>query len=131
GPALHVPEILYKRWERRTGGLTAGWAKLTPPEIKSGLRAVARTELAVADHVPASEAERQALRFCIFLALMRHTRFMAKIVRGTIIDKPEDVHEAFADTRPPPGLDAVDPQIRQWALAAHARIDPWLASLRR
>ena len=130
GPALHVPEVLYTRWERRAGGLISAWLKVPAPELREAARAAAEAELAIADRVAASPAEREALVFCVYLSLMWSIRAMTEAVHQPIVTGPWDLHAAFADPRPPGGLDALDPRTHAAALAAHAKIDRWLALTR-
>lgn len=132
GPALHLPEVLYMRWDRRKGGLTDGWRTLSSEQMRAGFRTNASALLTIADALPASDAERDAVRFCAFLYLMQSVRNVERDTGMTLFESAVELHEAFADfARPPVGLDAMSPEIKQWAIAAHANLRPPAASQTR
>jgi hypothetical protein len=131
GPALHVPEVLYKRWDQRKGGLTDGWRGLTPQEMRDGLRANTKAALAVVDRATTSAAEREMLRFCAFLFLMQVVRNV-EAQRGTnLFESPGELHESFAAMAPPPALENSTAEIREWARASYSNLTSFPEGRRR
>lgn len=125
GPALRVGEVLYKRWDKREGGLTNGWLRLSREEMRLGLRAITAAALTIVNGVPASNAEREVLRFCVFLFMIGKARGVEQATAIELFRSPADLNEAFADILPPSGLEAIGPQIRDFAMARFVKIDAW------
>ncbi len=67
GPLAHVPEVLYMRWNNRSGGLTDGWRQLPREAAARGWRSNIDVRLDAIERLVDSEAERRALRFALFL----------------------------------------------------------------
>jgi len=67
GPALRVPETLYRRWDKRGGGLTDSWLSLGVDEIIDGHRVNAEYALAVIDTMRPPPEERAVLLFALFV----------------------------------------------------------------
>jgi hypothetical protein len=120
GPALRVPETLYFRWDKRSGGLTDGWQSLALEQVYASYRAnVARFEAIIDQLVPAADA-RERLRFCLYLHQMRRVRALERQRGAAEPIAPERIHPGFV--REPPPLEALGPRIRDWALASHATL---------
>lgn len=122
GPALHVPETLYLRWDKRAGGLTDGWRKLSLEQQYSGFRANASAFLVITDAVAASDAERQALRFCVYVHVMSQIRAMENQYSGAGSRTADAFHPAFTEVRTPGELAVLGAELEVWALQRHASL---------
>jgi hypothetical protein len=122
GPALRVPEILYTRWNRREGGLTAGWTSLKREQIVAGLRANTQTALGIIDDIPATETEREVLRFAAYIFMLRKVAYVESASGGVIRIQPDELSSAFADMHIPPGFSQMDAEIQDWAHCAFAEL---------
>lgn len=120
GPALHLPETLYYRWDQRSGGLTDGWKRLAPGQLQQGFAANIRTALGIIASVATGDGERRALNYCLQVhmrprlhALAREHGAAATIDLGAIA--PE------LTVAPAPGeLDCLGGEIREWLARRHA-----------
>ena len=74
GPALRVPETLYRRWDKRDGGLTDGWLSLDVDEIIDGHRVNAEYTLTVIDSMRQLPDERAVLLFALFVNMTGRMR---------------------------------------------------------
>lgn len=116
GPALRVPEILYLRWDQRSGGLTDGWKGLAVDEIISGFRANIATALSIIDSTAASRAELEVLAFCLYVNVMPRVR-TAEIEHKVAQPVPADaIHRRFADLSVPSALAEFGEDIERWTL---------------
>jgi hypothetical protein len=123
GPALRVPEALYKRWDKREGGLTDGWKHLTREEVTAGLRANTATTLALIDSIPADEGEREVLRFAAYIFMLRTLAQRTRGFPGSVAPiEPRELSPAFADMRTPPALSTLSPEIQHWARSGYAHV---------
>jgi hypothetical protein len=121
GPAVRVPEVLYRRWDRRAGGLTDGWKTLTVDDMLAGFRANAATAMEIVRTVSASDREIEALTFCLHLQQMPRVMELRKRAGATLV-RPQDIHPAFAGAHDPECLVELGPEIRRWALRRAARL---------
>lgn len=114
GPALHVPEVLYQRWDQREGGLTESWKRYTVAQVVAGYRGYLRAALRVLDNAALTQAERGVLVFCLYVRTMAKVRAAERERDVPSAVRPEDLHPRFADVRMPDGLDTFGPQIQEW-----------------
>jgi hypothetical protein len=121
GPALHVPETLYFRWDKRAGGLTDGWRGLSLDQQYAGYRAIISSLLAIIDAAAVSDAERRALRFCLQAHMVDRIRTIERQHAAAGRRPIGDLHPAFSADRDPDELSAFDDQIQAWALRRLAR----------
>ena len=121
GPILHVPETLYFRWDKRAGGLTEGWRSLTLEQQYTGFRANISSLLAIIEAATVSDAERQALRFCLQVHMVDRIRTIEGEHDGASQRPVDEIHPAFATVRVPEELSSLGEEIRAWALRRHAR----------
>jgi glycosyltransferase involved in cell wall biosynthesis len=115
GPAVAVGETLYLRWDKRTGGLTDGWNKLSLSEQYSGFRANIGSFLSIIDATPMSGAERQALRSGLVAHFLARIRALEADYGCTKILPAGEIHPAFADLSFPGELMVLGPQVEAWA----------------
>lgn len=103
GPLAQVPQVLYMRWNNRSGGLTDGWRKLPRAAAAQGWRANIDVRLGVIAQVARDERERRALRFALFLHAF--PALQAMLQSGEEPPRtPAEFHPLFAT---PDTLDAV------------------------
>ena len=122
GAAVHVPEILYYRWNQREGGLTDGWKRLAPAEVHAGHAGNIRTALEIIDRATADASERRALAFCLYVHMMPRLRAIERESQGAIAIDPETVSARFAAAGEPCDLACLGEEISSWALQRHARL---------
>lgn len=120
GPALHVPETLYLRWDKRVGGLTDGWRKLSLEQQYSGFRVNASAFLAITDAAAGSDAERRALRFCVYVHVMAQVRAMENQYSGAGAITAGVFHPGFAELCSPGELAVLGAELEEWAMQRHA-----------
>ena len=116
GPALHVPEVLYLRWDQREGGLTDSWRRYTFEQVLAGYRGYLRAALRVLDDARVTRVERDVLVFCLYVRTMARVRAAEREQAIVASTRAEDLHPLFADVRMPDGLAAFGPQIQEWIL---------------
>jgi glycosyltransferase involved in cell wall biosynthesis len=123
GPALHLPETLYFRWDKRTGGLTDGWRQLPLEQVYAGYRDNVSSFLAILDAAAVSDGEREALRFCLYAYVMLRAR-MVERERGAAAPRDaQDVHAAFAAMRVPDCLGLLGTDVEAWALRLYDQLE--------
>ncbi len=123
GAALHVPEVLYRRWDRRTGGLTDGWTRFTLEQVVSGFRANTRTCFALLDAVPATPIERELLTFGLYLYMVSQLRLAEDSLGAKTRLPAAALHPAFAGQCPPGSLSLLNAELAQSGRATAA----WLS----
>ena len=122
GPALHVPETLYLRWDQRRGGLTDGWKGLSLDQIVSGFGANVSAALEIADNAGITGSERDVLTFCLYVSIMPRVR-AAAIEHGRPLDaRDAEVHPEFREMAVPAALPEFGADIERWALVRHAQL---------
>ena len=122
GPALHVPEVLYQRWDQRDGGLTDLWKRYTFEQVVSGYRGYLRAAFLVLDSAPLTQSELDVLIFCLYVRTMARVRTAEQERAVLTPTRPEDLHPRFAGLRMPDGLDIFGPQIHEWIVGHFNRL---------
>ena len=122
GPALHVAETLYLRWDQRHGGLTDSWKRLSLEQIVSGFNANVSAALEILDRAGISGAERDVLVFCLYVNIMPRICAAAVEHGEGLLLRDEDVHPCFADMIVPDALPSFGDDIERWALVRHAHL---------
>ena len=115
GPALRVPEVLYHRWDKRTGGLTDGWKQLTLDQVRAGFRENTRTALVIIAQAVRSDRERRAVNFCLYLSIMPRLRAAEARFEAAPVDA-EFLSAVFKDIGVPDSLADFRFDIQQWAM---------------
>jgi hypothetical protein len=121
GPALHVPEVLYRRWDRREGGVTDRWRKLPFEQIVEGFRANAQEVLRVIDDLGPSGTEREQLVFALFLYMMGRVRRGEGRYGATSLLAPEELVPEFAGMSVPPAVEELEEPVRERCMASWDR----------
>jgi len=122
GPALRVPEVLYKRWDKRKGGLTDSWTGFTLDQVISGYRINTRICLDILEGIPATESERSLLTFGLYFYIMSQVRAAEKNFGVTSPIKPEVLSPVFDDLRVPHCLSEFEPEIQKWVLCSYEQL---------
>jgi len=113
GPALRVPEILYRRWFR-AGSMTSSWRVASPAPLIEGQQASARLCLQIIDRADASDAEKELLRFGLSIFMMLWTRREEIRLGGDHLIEPATIAPIFEDIRAPAALAMQAPDIQDW-----------------
>ena len=122
GAALRVPETLYRRWDKRDGGLTDSWLSLPVDEIIDGHRVNAEYVLAVIDGMRVSPEERAVLLFALFVNMTGRMRNAEQMYDAPTVSPPERLLPVFAGMTVPPALDTLPGPLRAWAEKAYDRV---------
>jgi hypothetical protein len=122
GPALRVPEALYRRWASRRGGLTDGWLSLPFEEILEGHRATAEDGVRIIDGLDPAPEERATLLFGLFVFMTGRLR------RAEIRHDAPSLHPAdrlapeLAGVSMPPAVGRLPSPLRDWCEEAYERV---------
>ncbi|MCU1464578.1 MAG: glycosyl transferase family 2 [Actinomycetia bacterium] len=122
GPALRVPETLYRRWDERGGGLTESWLSLGVDEIIDGHRVNAEYALAVIDGMRLPPEERAVLLFALFVNMTGRMRAAERTYDAPTVNPPERLLPIFAGITVPPGLHALPAPLKTWTEKAYDRL---------
>jgi glycosyltransferase involved in cell wall biosynthesis len=112
GPALHVPQILYRRWDKRGGGLTDSWRALSPERVLAGHKANLVRVMSIIDDAARDENERRVLECAAYLYILPQVRALE--APGLLFRAPEELHPRFAHLAPPAAHTAPDDEIAGW-----------------
>ena len=122
GPVLHVPEVLYRRWDQRAGGLTDGWRRFSLEQVISGFRVNARCGAEIVCRIAGDENQRELLTFGLYLYVMSQIR-QAEAALGVAEPlPPESIHASFRDLGPPACLSGQNPDIKNWTLDGYRHL---------
>ena len=111
GPALHVREVLYLRWDQRTGGLTDGWKDLRPDQVVQGYKANIARMVRLMDEVAPTAAEQEALVYALMLPRLAEIQRAANQV---LFARPQDIHPAFKIEPAPAWLTNQTGEMGEW-----------------
>lgn len=115
GPAGHVQDTLYLRWDLRQGGMTHGWTKLPAEEIAAGWRTVIDQSLAIIARSAMDSTDIEALSYALYLKVAPTLLHLRRLHGGEFFPNPTGFHAAFAEVNCPVNLDPYGPDIQQWA----------------
>jgi len=121
GPVLGVPRPLYRRWHRE-GSLTTDWASGPLEPVVAGQRLHSALALEIIDAAAASPAEKEALRFGLYLQAMRYIRRLELRPPPADPIPPQALSPAFTGRAPVEALAGLEPDLRQQVAAAHAQL---------
>jgi len=119
GPCLRVPNVLYRRWEKRSGGLTDLWTRFSFEQVVDGFRTNTGICFDILDGIEANERERALLTFGLYIFMMPQIRRAEQSFGVEPPLRPEELHPRFHDLRPPDALSALEPRVRQWAIESY------------
>ena len=131
GPVLAVPEVLYRRWDKRRGGLTDGWTALPFAEILDGYRVNAASALALVDRLDPTPGQRELLRFGLLVYLMPRVRLAEQRHGAVRVTAPEEIHPVLTDGGVPAAVDGLPEVLRGWCLRSYAHFEALTAERAR
>jgi hypothetical protein len=121
GPALAIPEVLYRRWHR-PGSLTGSWLPPTLSRVIEGQRRQAEVSLAIIEAADATEGEKELMRYALYLNMITVTRRQEDRLGCHELVDPTVVSDAFAVISMPDEAGARDPEIGSWIRRAQAHL---------
>lgn len=127
GPAVRVPEVLYRRWIREDS-MSQIWNEPTEPErAYAGYTASARMCLELVEQLDADEDERDVARYCIYavwMSLISHRELRREQQAEPF--RPESVSPVFAAFAEsgaiPASIRTQDHDVQTWVREAHGRL---------
>lgn len=122
GPALHVPEVLYRRWDQRSGGLTDGWRRFSLEQVVSGYRVNVAKGAEIVSRIAEDEGDRELLTFGLYLYFMTQIRDAESALGAAASIPSESIHPDFRDLTPPASLTDQGPEIAGWTLGAYRHL---------
>lgn len=97
GPGVHVPEALYRRWDRE-GGLTKTWRPADLETLSTGLRESAEVCLRFVSSLGLAPSDEAAVRYGIYLVWMVRMRSKeANVSTDRSLWAPGQILPAFAE----------------------------------
>lgn len=121
GSLEQVPEILYLRWNNRSGGLTDGWKKLPTSTVVSGWQANIEIRLNILTRATHEPAERAALVFALYLQTYPVLRKLANEQGAALFPTAASLHPLFANPGTPDLLAPYGATIEGWGRARFER----------
>jgi hypothetical protein len=121
GPALHVPQVLYRRWQR-DGSMTRTWGVKSVEALIDGQRESGRICLDIIEDAHASPVEKEILRFSLYIMMMTWTRRSEIGLDTPELVEPSAVSPAFADIRLPETLSTLNLESRDWVFQAYGEL---------
>lgn len=109
GPAIGVPDVLYRRWHKREGGLTDDWRGMSFEEILAGYRTNTAAALEAIDALVVTPGERDLLVWALMLHMTLRLRRAEELHDAGAVHPPEALHRRFAGLEPrhaPKGIPA-------------------------
>jgi hypothetical protein len=122
GPALHVPQTLYRRWDKREGGMTESWLGLDLDEIIEGHRVNTADALAVIDSLPVQPDERDVLMFALYVYMTARLRTAERNYGASDAHTPGTLHPRFTKIAMPPALRDLPDELRAWVETRYERL---------
>jgi hypothetical protein len=122
GPCLHVPEILYRRWEQREGGLTEGWRRLPFDRILDGYRLNAEETMRTIESLEPGAEERELLQFGLFVHMTARLRRAESRYGVSVVHPPESLLPQFAGMAIPPAVDRLPAELSSRCVEAYDRL---------
>jgi hypothetical protein len=113
GPAIHVPETLYLRWQRE-GGLTDGWRRMPVERVIAGWRSDVSRVFSLIDELVSDPVDREVLKFAQTLYVLKNLGHRCR-TEGRHPPRADELDAQAPDlTRTPAGIDRFGAEITQW-----------------
>jgi glycosyltransferase involved in cell wall biosynthesis len=129
GPAIHVPEVLYLRWNRK-GGLVDSWSRMPFEKVIDGWRKDLRRVFLMIDQKVSDPEDRKVLKFAQTLYVLRHLAGSCR-AHGRPLPKAAELHCDARASDVPPAVDRFGSEIAQWLQLQHAEVTRLRAELER
>jgi Flp pilus assembly protein TadD len=121
GPARYIPRILYRRWMRE-GSMTTQWQPDSREALVEGQRACTELCLGIIDGIDAGEAQKAAVRFCLYVRMMNRTRRAERRLGRDQLIQPAELSPAFEGITMPVELAQFDQPAQDMVLQAYAEL---------
>lgn len=115
GPLDHVPEVLYRRWNNRSGGLTDGWKSLSSRAIVSGWQSNIAARLNILSRAADDPAQREPLVFALYLQVFPALCDLCDEQGQWLFPSAASLHPLFAAPGTPALLAPYGTQLEGWA----------------
>ena len=116
GPAIHIPQKLYLRWDQRSGGLTDGWKGMSHADLLASYRANVASAIRIIDGAAGNEADREVMIFCLQANTMHRVWKFERQGRMTAFTRPEALSPEFSALAVPAGLAAFPAEVQIWVV---------------
>jgi hypothetical protein len=120
GPAIHVPEVLYLRWNRK-GGLLDGWSQMPLEKVIDGWRRDLQQVFSMVDQKVSDPEDREILKFAQTLYVLRHLAGPCR-AHGRPLPKVGELHCDARASDLPPAVGRFGSEIAQWLELLHADV---------
>jgi hypothetical protein len=121
GPALAVPEVLYRRWYRE-GSLTRSWGAAALDPVIDGQQRQAARGLELIARADAARWERQLLRYCLYLWIMDFTRRQELRLGHADLIPPSLISSEFPIRAPEGAIGRLDPDLFRRVMASRSQL---------
>lgn len=122
GPAVRVPEPLYRRWTKRTGGLTDGVSHLPLSEAVKGARYNAVMAQNLIEQLRPSPAERKLLDFGLAVYMTNLLRRLETTCAAPVLVDLREVLDPPPSIELPSAVDELPEQLRELCTSALDRV---------
>jgi hypothetical protein len=123
GPAVRVPEPLYRRIDQRTGGLTDGWRRLPFDHFLQGCRYNAAMAREVIDGVHPTGEERELLEFGLAVYMTKRLRNLERTYAAASATPLEEVLGPGPGLQLPSAVDRLPNDLRELCRTAQGRAE--------
>ena len=134
GPALHVPETLYLRWDERKGGLTDSWKVLSYADQLAGYqRNAASVERTIRRNLSPG-AKRDAVRYAFYLHYLLRVRRVELTMGMPRLTAPSVICPDFPVDEPHSAIALYSDRIRssiRWAQSQIEQLETQIGSISR
>jgi hypothetical protein len=113
GPAVRVPEVLYRRIDQRTGGLTDGWRRLPFERFVEGCRYNVTMAREVIDGLLPTAEERVLLEFGLTVYMTRQLRRLERTHAAPTVTAIESVMGSDEGLRLPTTVDQLPDELAE------------------
>jgi len=129
GPAIHVAEVLYLRWNRK-GGLLDSWSQMPVERVIDGWRRDLQQVFLMIDRKVPDPEDRKAVKFAQTLYVLRHLAGPCG-AHGRPLPTAAELHREAQALDLPPDLDRFGSEIARWIALMHADVARLRAELDR
>lgn len=128
GPMQYVPEVLYRRWDQRAGGLTDGWNSLSNEKILAAWATNIDVRLGIIERASDDPAALAALRFALFARCCMPIMAFYEERGPAQLPPVESIHPLFANPGTPELLNGYGNVIESSARNRYAQFRQWQAN---
>jgi hypothetical protein len=122
GPAVHVPEALYRRIDQRSGGLTDGWSRRPFDHFLHGCRYNAAMARELIEDLHPSDEERDLLEFGLAVYMAKRLRALERTYGAEAPTPLEEVLGPGAGVRLPDAVERLPEGLADLCRTAHQQV---------